>query len=111
EGGRGERILIAEFTGRQSHLVLVDGGTGRIIDSIKRRHDSGGRELLPGRAYEPPSRPAGWNGGERLDPFREDPGALFRALRLAAPPVPLRDVLVRRYEGLGTFAAHEVLHR
>ncbi len=50
------RKLIAEIMGKHSNILLVDMGTGRIIDSIK--HISidvnRARQVLPGKIYEYP---------------------------------------------------------
>ncbi|MGE5455062.1 MAG: NFACT family protein [Methylocystaceae bacterium] len=51
-----ERLLIGEFMGRHSNLILVDPATGNIMDAIKRYGSevSTYREVLPGRLYVPP---------------------------------------------------------
>ena len=50
------RMLTAEIMGKHSNILLIDTGTGRIIDSIK--HISidvnRARQILPGKQYEYP---------------------------------------------------------
>ncbi|MDD3853991.1 MAG: NFACT family protein, partial [Syntrophomonadaceae bacterium] len=50
------RILIGEFTGRHSNIILINPETGLIIDAMKRFSlDSGSvREIMPGKEYVPP---------------------------------------------------------
>ncbi|NLT19649.1 MAG: fibronectin/fibrinogen-binding protein [Syntrophomonadaceae bacterium] len=53
------RLLIGEFTGRHSNIILVNPETGLIIDAIKRFNlDSGSiREIMPGKEYiSPPAQ-------------------------------------------------------
>jgi len=54
-----ERLLIGEFMGRHSNIILVDPNTGNIMDAIKRYGSdvSSYREVIPGRPYiSPPAQ-------------------------------------------------------
>src|SRR5690606_41474899 len=55
-GRPARRRLIAELTGRNSNIVLVDEASGRIIDALRRVSDRVNRyrALLPGVPYVPP---------------------------------------------------------
>ena len=50
------RILVGEFMGKHSNIILVDEGTEKILESIKHIDDtmSGYRQVLPGLDYELP---------------------------------------------------------
>ena len=50
------RILIGEFTGRHSNIILVNPETGLIIDAMKRFSLESGsvREIMPGKEYISP---------------------------------------------------------
>ena len=62
------RILIGEFMGKHSNIILVDESTGKILQSIKHIDEtlSRHREILPGVIYTPPPKPA------KLDPLKLD---------------------------------------
>lgn len=54
------RILIGEFMGKHSNIILADESTGKILQSIKHIDEtrSRHREILPGVTYTPPPQPA-----------------------------------------------------
>lgn len=59
------KVLICEFMGKHSNIILVEKSSGRILESIKHIDSSLSRyrEVLPGREYiPPPSR-------DKLNPF------------------------------------------
>lgn len=60
------KVLICEFMGKHSNIILVEKSSGRILESIKHIDSSLSRyrEVLPGRPYiPPPSR-------DKLNPFK-----------------------------------------
>lgn len=106
DGQRTERTLVAELTGRAANLILLDTENERVIDAL-RRGESGGRSFIPGANYTPPRRPV----EDRRHPFEMDPETLLRHLRLAAAPERVTHILMQRLEGVGRFAAEEILYR
>lgn len=62
------RVLIGEFMGKHSNIILADESTGKILQSIKHIDEtlSRHREILPGATYTPPPQPA------KLDPLKLD---------------------------------------
>ena len=62
------RVLIGEFMGKHSNIILADESTGKILQSIKHIDEtlSRHREILPGVTYTPPPQPA------KLDPLKLD---------------------------------------
>lgn len=64
------RILVGEFMGKHSNIILVNEGTGEIIESIKHVDHtmSRYRQVLPGLDYELPPQQ------DKIDPYevRED---------------------------------------
>lgn len=106
DGQRTERTLVAELTGRAANLILLDTENERVIDAL-RRGESGGRSFIPGANYTPPRRPV----EDRRHPFEMDPDTLLRHLRLAAAPERVTHILMQRLEGVGRFAAEEILYR
>lgn len=99
------RILIGEFMGKHSNIILSDGATGKILQSIKHvdetlnRH----REILPGVIYAPPPRQ------EKLNPLKLDYEA-FVALVENNPEVNWR-CLFNAIDGFSPTLARELLAR
>ncbi len=50
------KILIGEFMGKHSNVILIDEGTNKIIESMKHIDESRSsfRQVLPGETYYPP---------------------------------------------------------
>ncbi len=74
--------LWCEVMGKHSNLVLVDEGTGLIVDALKRLPSSLNRyrEVLPGKPYlRPPT-------GERRNPLTVDYETLMRLWRTKTAP-------------------------
>ncbi|KLU60514.1 hypothetical protein CEB3_c33650 [Peptococcaceae bacterium CEB3] len=95
--------LTLEIMGKHSNLLLVDPGTGQILDGIRRyshalsRH----REVLPGRPYLlPPSQ-------GKIDATDEE---TFRETLLAGDlEGKLSDLLLAHFDGLGPELALEIV--
>lgn len=102
-----EVVLISEIMGKHSNLILVDAGTGLIIDGIRRyshalsRH----REVLPGRPYIPP--PA----QDRVHPLSLNEEQFVRLLLANPLEKPLEEVLFRTLAGMGHTLGREVIYR
>ncbi|OAT85017.1 Rqc2 family fibronectin-binding protein [Desulfotomaculum copahuensis] len=106
-GELASRHLICEIMGRHSNIILVDPGSGLIIDAIKRythavsRH----REVLPGRPYVPPPEQ------HKQNPLTADEDA-FRQIILEQPlETRLEDILQRRLDGISPPVAKEIVYR
>ena len=99
------RILIGEFMGKHSNIILVDESTDKILQSIKHIDEtmSRHREILPGVAYMPPPGPA------KLDPLKLDYGT-FVTLVENTSEVDWRS-LFDQIDGLSPTLAKEVLFR
>lgn len=102
-GQPARRRLIAELTGRNSNLVLVDDRSGRIIDAIRRASAriNRYRTMLPGEEYVPPP-PA-----DKLDP-RSAAASDLAAKAAESEEETLVRFLVRTVDGLSPFAAHHI---
>lgn len=99
------RVLIGEFMGKHSNIILVDESTGKILQSIKHIDEtlSRHREILPGVIYTPPHQPA------KLDPLKLDYEA-FVSLVEENSDVNWR-CLFNQVDGLSPTLAKELLFR
>lgn len=106
---RGEKRyrLVAEIMGRHSNLILVEPGSGLILDGLKRygRAVSRYREVFPGQPYLPP--PSGTK-ADLLALREEDLGPLLLG---AGWERPLEKALIQQLHGLGPQLAREVVAR
>ncbi|MEK7399024.1 MAG: NFACT family protein [Candidatus Poribacteria bacterium] len=50
------KVLIGEFMGKHSNVILIDGDTNKILESMKHidENKSRYRQILPGEIYQPP---------------------------------------------------------
>jgi predicted ribosome quality control (RQC) complex YloA/Tae2 family protein len=104
---KGERLLISEFTGRNSNIVLVDKKTMTVIDALYHQEGSENRRCLyPGSVYSYPE-----NTAEKANPLLIESAQIKESLRLAPVNEKFVDWLVNKYFGLSPFAAKEVLKR
>ena len=99
------RVLIGEFMGKHSNIILTDESTGKILQSIKHVDEtkSRHREILPGVTYTPPPRQA------KLDPLKLDYEA-FATLVENNSAVDWR-CLFNQIDGLSPTLAKELLAR
>ena len=99
------RVLIGEFMGKHSNIILADESTGKILQSIKHIDEtmSRHREILPGVTYIPPPQPA------KLDPLMLD-CATFVTLIENNSVVDWR-CLFNQIDGLSPTLAKELLFR
>ncbi len=98
--------LIIEMMGKHSNILLVDGESGKIIDSIKRvgMEVSSLRQVLPGISYAHPPL-------DKTSPFAIDSLAQFKNT-LTAPP---KDTLIKgifgNIIGFSPLISRELIHR
>lgn len=110
-GRPARRLLIAELTGRNSNIVLVDKPSGRIIDALKRVSGRTNlyRALLPGEAYVPPPS------GDKVDPRHFTRAALQQKIEKATSPesdgAKASKALPALFDGVSPFAARELARR
>ena len=99
------RVLIGEFMGKHSNIILTDESTGKILQSIKHVDEtlSRHREILPGVTYTPPPRQS------KLDPLKLDYEA-FATLVESNSEVGWR-CLFNQIDGLSPTLAKELLAR
>lgn len=102
-GDSARKILICEFMGRHSNLILVDG-EGRILECARRVTESMSsvREVLPGLRYERP--PA-----HGKTPFDAPEADIVRALQGASGP--LHKAIAASISGLSVQTARELAFR
>lgn len=88
--------LVAELTGRNSNLILVDADTGRIVHALRRvtGQMSRVRRIVPGIPYSRPPLP------ERLLPERGTPANLFVERMMTKSPLTVANRLMRVLPGL-----------
>ncbi len=99
------KILIGEFMGKHSNVILMEEGTDRILESMKHIDEtmSRYREVLPGLKYAMP--PA----GQTLDLLSTDEGAFLSVLD--SDKGPLWRKLLRNFQGVSPLLAKEAIAR
>ena len=106
-GRPSEKHLVCEIMGKHSNIILLDPGSGAILDGIRRYSHSVSRyrEVLPGRDYLPPPDQ------HKLNPLTLDEER-FRQVCLDAPlETTLPNLLQKRLEGLSPITCREIVHR
>ncbi len=96
-GDKTERYLIAEFTGRNPNIILMDENS-KIIDAVHHTDLSSGRGILPGLTYMPPPLQ------EKTDPFSVDREAALSLLSTMAEAKAAR-ALGTLFRGISPMAA------
>lgn len=103
------RILIAEMTGRNSNILLVDEQSGLIIDALRRASSRVNlyRALLPGELYVPPPD------GDKLDPRTQSAADMQARIEAAVgnQSEAAGPLLTKLFDGIGPFAAREIALR
>jgi predicted ribosome quality control (RQC) complex YloA/Tae2 family protein len=99
------KVLIGEFMGKHSNVILVEEGTNRILESMKHIDEtmSRYRQILPGLAYVMPPM------SQSLDPFSTNEET-FSAV-LASSDGPLWEKLLRNFRGMSPLLAKEIMAR
>jgi len=100
------KVLIAEFMGKHSNIILVDETNGKILESIKRIDEtmSRVRQVLPGLEYVlPPQR-------EKLNPFSLDYSTFSSTLEGDAKKLTWR-ALLNNIDGMSPALAKEIVAR
>jgi predicted ribosome quality control (RQC) complex YloA/Tae2 family protein len=99
------KILIGEFMGKHSNVILVEESTNRILESMKHIDEtmSRYRQILPGLDYVMPPV------SQKLDPFSTDKET-FSAV-LTSSNGPLWRKLLNNFQGMSPLLAKEIIAR
>jgi Predicted RNA-binding protein homologous to eukaryotic snRNP len=99
-----DKLLICEFMGRHSNIILVNPANGFIIDAIKKVGSdvSSYREVLPGKIYISPP-PQG-----KLDPFDSSYESFAAAAWKQEESTTAAAALFHVYTGLSPYSAREI---
>lgn len=94
--------LVVELMGRNSNVILLDGDTGRILNSLRRvtAKMSRVRQILPGLVYQPP--PPQNRADPDIDPFEA-----FEARLTTYAAQPLMHALKSTVAGIGPSTARQ----
>ena len=97
-----EQTLVAELTGRQPNILLLDH-EGRIVDAVQRSSAEAARLLMPGALYEPPPAP------RKLDLFTDDLSKIVSEIR--AQDCELSKAVQAALDGFSPLIAREIAHQ
>ncbi|MBM3238790.1 fibronectin/fibrinogen-binding protein [Candidatus Poribacteria bacterium] len=100
------KLLIAEFMGKHSNIILVNESTGKILESIKHIDESVSRyrQVLPGLEYVLPPQQ------QKLDPFSLEKSK-FMSLFEDNPKQQTWRVLLNNIDGMSPMIAKEIVAR
>ena len=102
-GDRTEVKLIVELIGKQTNLILV-GGDGRIIDSLRRSDiEAGGRLIQPGAVYTLPEKQ------EKFNVLTVSADEIVQSIKKSTDNVP--KALVGAIDGFSPLIAREICVR
>jgi predicted ribosome quality control (RQC) complex YloA/Tae2 family protein len=100
-----QRILTLEIMGKNSNIVLRQGETGKIYDSL--RHVTPAmsryRQILPGQLYIPPPAQG------KKDPRQVQELTFYSSLQKTTQPLP--QALIQVFAGLSPLLAQELVYR
>jgi predicted ribosome quality control (RQC) complex YloA/Tae2 family protein len=99
-----DKLLICEFMGRHSNIILVNPENGLILDAIKKYGSdvSSVREVLPGKKYvSPPSQ-------NKLDPGDAHWDAFAAAMWKQEEELALSTALFNVYTGISPYSARQI---
>jgi predicted ribosome quality control (RQC) complex YloA/Tae2 family protein len=96
------KILIGEFMGKHSNLILIDGETNKILESMKHIDEnmSRFRQILPGETYYPPPVT------QSVDFFSVDEEKLSQIIKPDDEPVWKK--LLKNVQGMSPTLAKEI---
>jgi len=96
------KILIGEFMGKHSNVILIDGETNKILESMKHIDEnmSRFRQILPGETYYPPPVT------QSLDFFSVDVETLSQVIKSDDEPVWKK--LLKNVQGMSPTLAKEI---
>lgn len=99
-----EKILVCEFTGKNSNIVLIDPQTGIILDGIKRYdHEvSSHREVQPGIPYIPPPTQ------DKLDPTSTEYSQFCEIVWETKNQLTIANALFQTFAGFSPNTSREI---
>lgn len=99
------KVLVAEFTGKHSNLLLVDPETETIIDAVKRSgfKTGGAREVQPGSVYTPPPSQG------KLNPLITDYPTFYRVFWIEKSELTASNALFQTFEGFSPSTCLQIL--
>ncbi len=99
-----EKLIICEFMGKHSNIILINPENNLIIDAIKKYgHDlSSYREVLPGKEYKNPPDQA------KLNPLNTDLDTFAQAMWNTVKATTLAGSLFNVFSGISPFTAREI---
>jgi len=96
-----DKILVCEFMGRHSNIILINPESGLILDAIK-KYSSELREVYPGKEYiSPPSQ-------TKLDPLKTNFDDFSKAMWQQGEDKSINFALFNVYVGLSPYSAREI---
>lgn len=99
-----DKLLICEFMGRHSNIILVNPESNLILDAIKKYGSdvSSYREVLPGKEYiSPPSQ-------DKLDPTTATWEQFTAAMWSQAEDTDLATAVFRVFTGISPYSARQI---
>lgn len=99
-----DKLLICEFMGRHSNIILINPESNMILDAIKRINSemSSLREVLPGREYFPPPSQG------KLEPMTVEYESFASALWKQDENLDVATALFNLYTGISPFSARHI---
>ncbi|MDD4802502.1 MAG: NFACT RNA binding domain-containing protein [Syntrophomonas sp.] len=96
-----DKLLICEFMGRHSNIILVNPENGLILDANK-KYASEVREVFPGKEYvKPPAQ-------NKLEPLADSFGAFCKAMWSQPEDLNIASALFNSYTGISPYSAGEI---
>jgi predicted ribosome quality control (RQC) complex YloA/Tae2 family protein len=96
-----DKLLICEFMGRHSNIIIINPDNGLILDAIK-KYSSDVREVFPGKPYvTPPAR-------DKMEPLNDKFQEFTTAMWNQAEDVNISSALFNIYTGLSTYCTREI---
>ncbi len=99
-----DKLLICEFMGRHSNIILINPENGIIIDAIKKygSEQSSYREILPGKEYvSPPTQ-------GKLDPWEDSFMSFGSAMYSQKASLGVSDALFNVFAGISPYSARQI---
>ncbi|MDD3363774.1 MAG: NFACT RNA binding domain-containing protein [Syntrophomonas sp.] len=96
-----DKLLICEFMGRHSNIILISPENGLILDANK-KYSSDVREVYPGKEYiTPPAR-------DKMEPLNDKFQDFTAAMWNQTEDVNIASALFNIYTGLSPYCAREI---
>ncbi len=99
-----DKLLICEFMGRHSNIILINPENGLILDAIKKFSSdvNSSRDILPGKEYVSPP------GQGKLEPGADEWNDFTQAMWQQDEEIGLAKALFNVYTGISPFSARQI---